>query len=123
MADVTKDTPLEFSKEQIDRLLTPPPPGPIPAPTVVIFYVYEEPDGNLYYTGFSLTPEYTFLESMFKRNVRYTVRVAVKNIVTGVEELCPNELTLVGGESLKVAPELGFHWPIPTKKSTLPYRQ
>ena len=117
MLDVTKTIPFEFSDEQKQRLLALPPPGPVPAPTVVIFYAYEEPSGKLHYTGFSLEPVYTFLEGMFKRGVHYSIRVAVRNIVTGVEEMSPGRVTLTGGESLQIAPALGFHWPPPAKKT------
>lgn len=120
MPDITKEMPFEFADEQKQRLLAPPPPGPVPAPTVVVFYVYEEPSGRLHYTGFSLEPDYKFLEGMFKHGVRYTIRVAIKNIMTGVEELSPGQATLIGGESLDVRPikvKLGFHWPPPPKKT------
>ena len=118
MSDVHKTMPFEFNDDQKQRLLSPPPPGqPVSAPTVVIFYVYEEPIGRLFYTGFSLEPTYKFLEGMFKHGVRYSVRVAVRNIMTGVEELSPGQVTITGGESLTVKPALGFHWPPPAKKS------
>ena len=115
MTDVTKTMPFEFSDEQKQRLLTLPPPGLVKAPTVVIFYVYEEPKHRLHYTGFSLEPSYTFLEGMFERGVHYSVRVAVRNIVTDVEELSRGEVTFTGGETFKIP--LGFHWPPPPKKT------
>ena len=117
MADITKTMPFEFSDEQKQRLLTLPPPGLVKAPTVVIFYVYEEPSHRLHYTGFSLEPNYKFLEGMFKRGVRYSVQVALRNIVTDVEEFSRGQVTFTGGETLKLEPALGFHWPPPQKKT------
>ena len=120
MADKHKSIPFDFSDEQRRRLLNPPPPGPVRAPTVVIFYVYEELSGRLFYTGFSLEPTYKFLEWMFKHGVRYSVRVAVRNIMTDVEELSPGQVTFTGGENVEVASsevKLGFQWPPPEKKS------
>ena len=90
--DIDRSIPLAVSEDDKARLLAPPPPGPVPAPLVFIFRVFETATERLKYTGFSLEPTYKFLNGMFKPLEHYTVRLAIRNIMTGVEVELPEPM-------------------------------